>query len=111
MKKYVFCTGAILIMASLAIGQPTTFYWNPNTETDLAGYRIYCDAVVVDTGLPPITNGDVTYLISDVVNQDGTYTCYLTAYDTSANESGGTPTVNFTLDTTSPGVPGGWGVR
>lgn len=109
MKRLLF----IVIFWSFAVTAfaATTFVWQPNTETDLAGYRLYCNTIIKDTGLPPTINGEVTYPIKNVTTIDGVYTCHLTAYDTSGNESEASNIVNFTLDTAAPAVPDGFGVR
>jgi hypothetical protein len=60
--------------------------WNANTETDLAGYKVYYGTTSKTYGQPIDVGNARSYQINNV--QAGTY-CYvsLTAYDTSVNES------------------------
>lgn len=69
-----------------------TLGWNPNSETDLAGYKIYYGTASRNSGgytIPNsharITAGTETYTFPSL--PDGTYYFSLTAYDTSDNES------------------------
>ena len=72
-----------ILFVSVCFGLPVTFEWDPNIETDLAGYRLYWG----------IGSGEYTQSI-DVGNVT-TYTLNLnessyivaTAYDTDNNES------------------------
>lgn len=80
----------------LTYAADATFSWLPNTEQDLAGYRIYSDvedlpnsswkpANVVDVGLPATVNGRVAYTIKDIPDIKMTYAA--TAYDMDGKES------------------------
>jgi hypothetical protein len=63
-----------------------TISWNANTETDLAGYKVYYGNssgnynYVVDVG------NQTSYILSNLVSGE-TYYIAVTAYDTSGNES------------------------
>jgi hypothetical protein len=62
-----------------------TLKWSPNTEPDLAGYRVYCGKTsrVYTINVPA-----AKALTATVPNlQSGTYYCAVTAYDTANNES------------------------
>ena len=104
------------LMVLLLVGQAwadsnVTFAWDANTETDLAGYRLYQSS----------TPGTYTFGESEAVVTipagtetvqitvpDGTLYFVLTAYDTDGNESG--PSNEVTpgdLDTTPPVNPSG----
>lgn len=103
--------GIILIAATFAAAATTTvnLAWDANTETDLAGYKLYqasstggvCGvfSVVQPAILKPATTTSVTGLV------DGAYCWKLTAYDTVGNESGFSNTVTFQADTTPPAAP------
>ena len=70
-----------LITVLLAI----TFSWLPNGESDLAGYNLHYNDVVVDCGLPDTVDGRVHYSVEGV---DGEADYWATAYDKNGNESG-----------------------
>jgi hypothetical protein len=80
---------AVVLLASRqvsAYGANVTLSWSPNSESDLAGYRLHYGtssrnySAVVNLG--KVTNYTVTGLNA------GTYYFALSAYDTSGNESG-----------------------
>jgi len=87
-----------------------TLQWAANSESDLAGYKIYQGTTSGSYG-PSVAVGKVTtYTASNL--QDGlTYYFAITAYDTSGNESPSsievrkTPADTLSPETTSP-VPG-----
>lgn len=87
---------ALAIMAFLALpfmafagSNDVVFTWNPNTESDLAGYKLYQGTVSGKYG-PPVDLGNVTTytLTLPALTVDQTYFFALTAYDKSTNESG-----------------------
>lgn len=80
--------------------------WDANTETDLAGYKVYHSTVSgvyeeadgVDVG--NVTTRDLdSLLLAEGVN----YFFVLTAYDTSQNESDFSDEVSHLYDQTAPG--------
>jgi YHS domain-containing protein len=84
-------------MNSFVLAGSATLYWDPNTEPDLAGYKIYY-GTSPRTGSDPKVCGlcgysnrvDVgkvtTYTLNNLTNGQ-TYYFSVTAYDTSNNES------------------------
>lgn len=60
--------------------------WNANTESDLAGYKVYYGTQTGTYGAP-VTLGKVTSYTLANVTAGRTYYFALTAYDTSGNES------------------------
>ncbi|WP_310550333.1 fibronectin type III domain-containing protein [Paenibacillus glufosinatiresistens] len=72
-----------------------TLIWNANTETDLAGYRIYMNGTPLNVG----TVTGTTYTVAGLDNQT-TYSFYMTAIDTSGNQSSKSNTVTATLAST-----------
>ena len=69
--------------------------WDPNTETDLAGYKVYV-GTSPGTYTQTIDVGNVTtFTISDLTDGE-TYYVALTAYDIFANESGSSTEVSST---------------
>jgi len=112
MKKLfiLMVTVIFLSMASIAgADNSVTFIWDANTETDLAGYRLYqsptAGAYVYGDGnqVATIPAGTETVTLDSVA--DGTLFWVLTAYDTSDNESGPSNEVSATMDSTPPGAP------
>lgn len=86
-----------------------TLAWDPNTETDLAGYRVYqADRMPSKTGpwtriqtvLVPIVTTVIT------VPTGSNFAWYVTAYDTSGNESQASNVVER-HDRQPPGRPHG----
>jgi hypothetical protein len=87
MKK-LFTILAILAIAGIAQAATVQVTWNPNTEPDLAGYRLYVGEASGQYG-EPVDVGNVTGHVMEITPQHGaTYYFALTAYDTSGNESG-----------------------
>lgn len=79
---------AILAIAGIAQAATVQVTWNPNTEPDLAGYKLYHGTASGQYG-EPIDVGNVTGHVMEITPQHGaTYYFALTAYDTSGNESG-----------------------
>ena len=87
MKK-LFTILAMLAIAGIAQAATVQVTWNPNTEEDLAGYRLYVGEASGQYG-EPVDVGNVTGHVMEITPQHGaTYYFALTAYDTSGNESG-----------------------
>ena len=87
MKK-LFTILAILAIAGIAQAATVQVTWNPNTEEDLAGYRLYVGEASGQYG-EPVDVGNVTGHVMEITPEyGGTYYFALTAYDTSGNESG-----------------------
>lgn len=71
--------------------------WNPNTEGDLAGYKVYVTVVSGDyIGVIPIDVGNVTEIQVEVLGLDHYYFT-LTAYDSGSNESGKSNEANLLI--------------
>jgi len=88
-------------VASNALAAQATLAWDPNTESDLAGYRIHYGTVsgsyTVHTDVHNVTTYTVTGLTAGQ-----TYFFAATAYDASGNESGYSNPVSYAV----PGVNG-----
>lgn len=79
---------AILAIAGIAQAATINVSWNPNTEPDLSGYKLYHGTASGQYG-EPVDVGNVTGHVMEITPQHGaTYYFALTAYDTSGNESG-----------------------
>ncbi len=87
MKK-LFTILAILAIAGIAQAATINVSWNPNTEPDLAGYRLYVGQASGQYS-EPVDVGNVTGHAMQITPEYGaTHYFALTAYDTSGNESG-----------------------
>ena len=107
MKK-LFTILAILAIAGIAQAATVQVTWNPNTEEDLAGYRLYVGEASGQYG-EPVDVGNVTGHVMEITPQHGaTYYFALTAYDTSGNESGYSDEATcFVPDSGAPKKPTG----
>jgi len=86
MRKLVIVI-TILAITGIARAATVQVTWNPNTEEDLAGYRLYYGAASGQYG-EPVDVANVTEHLVEITPQYGaTYYFALTAYDTSGNES------------------------
>ncbi len=99
---------AILAIAGIAQAATVQVTWNPNTEEDLAGYRLYVGQASGQYGAP-VDVGNVTGHVMEITPQYGaTYYFALTAYDTSGNESGYSDEASvFVPDSSAPEKPKG----
>jgi len=61
--------------------------WDPNSEPDLAGYKVYYGTASSTYGSPINVGNVVTYTLTGLT-QGQVYYVVVTAYDTSSNESG-----------------------
>lgn len=106
MKKLLLSLMLFLFCPMLLFAQSIVVTWNANTDSDLAGYKVYYGTTASGTYGTVIDVGNVlTYTISNVPEKT-TYYVAITAYDTSANESAKSTEASVTtLDVTPPGVP------
>jgi fibronectin type 3 domain-containing protein len=103
LAKVLWCFLVFLIPAARAGAADVTLSWDPNPESDLAGYKIYygTSSSVYSTSIDVklVTTYTVTGLAS------GTYFFAITAYNTAGLESGFSNEVSAPLgppDTTAP---------
>jgi hypothetical protein len=73
--------------------------WDPNTEPDLAGYRMYYGAL--DSTLFMLDVGLTTSVVISNLQLGLTYRFYATAYNTSGLESGPSEEIIYTVPVTS----------
>jgi hypothetical protein len=100
------------VAASNALAAQVTLAWDPNTESDLGGYRVHYGTAngnyTVHTDVHNVTTSSVTELTAGQ-----TYYFAVTAYDASGNESGYSNQVSYSVPTgtngapTAPGTPSG----
>jgi endoglucanase len=106
MKKIMMWFIPLMLIAVVAYATITNLAWDANTETDLAGYKLYqstAGATGPFTYVKTIAKGTLTAATADL--PDGTYWWVLTAYDTNGNESGYSNVVTRTIDTVAPAAP------
>lgn len=115
MKKNYFIFKFFIFLISILIAQcalagSATLSWDPNTEPDLAGYKIYygtsprtgTDPKICDLCgyLDRVNVGNVTTYTFNNLTNGQTYYFSVTAYDTSGNESAFSNQVSKYIPTT-----------
>ena len=112
MKKLLKMFSVIVLTSLLMLGlsgvtwaESISLEWDANTESDLAGYKIY---VGTESGVYA-SNTDVGDVLENEMQNlipGTTYFFVATAYDTSGNESGYSNEIStLVLDVTPPGAP------
>ena len=130
MKKLsaIICLTILSVSLAFAGTERITLGWDANTETDLAGYRLYTSStpgsyslVGKNPSLTP-TNTSVSYVKSiakpavtmttDMIGTDGQRIYFvLTAFDTAGNESGISNEVSYVFTDSPPAAPKGFFAR
>ncbi len=111
--SFLTLTLILALFATLAHSADVTLAWDPNSEPDFAGYKVYYKTVSsgppysgtgATEGDSPIDVGNVTEFTVHDLTDGVTYFFVVTAYDTEALESGYSNEVNTTStpDTTAP---------
>ena len=81
-------TVAVTLTVSAPATSSTTLTWTANTDSDLAGYKIYRATTSGGYGAPIATvQGNVTTYIAGGLQSGTTYFFVITAYDSAGNES------------------------
>lgn len=98
---------AVILISAFCDAAQVTFTWNPNTETDLAGYKLY-QGGAPGTYASTTDVGNVTQFTMAILPDTDLYFA-LTAYDTFGNESGFSDELKVradtpVVDTTAPGA-------
>jgi subtilase family serine protease len=86
-----------LSSSTIAVADDATLSWNPNSETDLAGYKVYYGTASRLYGPPIPVGNQTTYTVTGLCG--GTYYFSVTAYNTSGSESGYSNEVSKTFTT------------
>ncbi len=97
----------LLIFTTNVYSAQVTVAWNPNSEDDLAGYKVYYG----NSSWNYDTNIDVGYQTSYTISGlvDGMdYYITVTAYDFSGNESGYSNELGLTVNDPSTVIPATW---
>jgi len=77
---------SLTVIPGTTTSSSATLNWNANTETDLAGYKIYIGTQSGTYGAPIILGRATTYQITNLTIGT-TYFFSITAYDKARNES------------------------
>jgi hypothetical protein len=98
---------SLFLSTGIAYAAQLTLAWNPNTEQDLAGYKIYYGT---SSGAyeVAVNVGKWTSCTIDGFKEGRTYYLAATAYDVYGNESGFSNEVSYTfteLDSDKDGIP------
>jgi len=108
MKKLVFF---LCLFPSVAMAGAVSLEWEPNTESDLVGYRVYFSSYSgwyfygEGSGQlrATIYAPDQGVIITNL--PDHKYYCVVTAYDSQSLESGPSNEVTFTIEDNVPVAP------
>lgn len=94
----------VLSHYSIAIAGDAVLSWDPNTESDLAGYKVYFGTAHATYGSPVDVGNQTTYTVIGL--NSGTFYFAVTAYDTSGNESDPSNETTKTVsgDSTPPAI-------
>lgn len=103
MKNVLFVI-LFLLFPALIFGAGIQVSWDPNTESDLAGYKIYFGTASGVYGAPIDVGNNTTYIFNNATEKN-TYYIVLTAYDTSGNESAYSVESSILIPTEYPPVP------
>jgi hypothetical protein len=107
-----FSTLLIAFLLSIwARAESVSLTWNPNSEPDLAGYRLHYGTASNSYSVHIDVHNVTTYTVTGLAAGQ-TYYFAATAYDTSGNESGYSNQVSYAipasnLPPTTPGIPFG----
>lgn len=106
MKKFLLSLAMLLLAVAPALADTAILVWTANTETDLAGYKVYQSTVAGTYGPATLVLGEVitSTLTLPTLTVDRQYFFTITAYDTSGNESPKSLQVNK-IGLVSPGTP------
>lgn len=104
MKKLLFLLFCMIFCTSLSAAT-VQISWDPNTESDLAGYKVYYGTASGQYGAP-VDVGLVTTFDVLGIDDETEYFVAVTAYDLSGNESDFSDEVSIIIgDLTPPGPP------
>lgn len=81
-------TASVMLSLNTSATPSVTLTWNANTESDLAGYKVYRATTSGSYGEPIATlQGNITSYVVTGLQSGTTYVFVVTAYDTAGNES------------------------
>lgn len=96
----------LLLLATSAQASTIELSWAANTESDLAGYKVYQGTASGSYGAPVDVGNVTSHTVSLTPSVGTTYYFSVTAYDTSGNESLKSDEVSiFIKDSVAPEKP------
>ncbi len=95
LPKIGFAVFLFLAFTTAAAAQNVTIAWDPNTETDLAGYKIYYGNASGVYGTPIVIGTQTTYTLTGL--PAGIWYIAVTAFNASGLESGFSNEVSTTI--------------
>ena len=106
--RFVFILFVSLLLASVAAAGTVTLEWSPNSETDLAGYRVFMreSGQGYDYALPDWEGTETTCLLDNILDTKN-YHFVVRAYDTEGFESLNSLEVDYFMGTIPDGLPPG----
>ena len=113
LKSYAFWVACIVgvLLPVITFGAEVTLGWEPNSEPDIAGYKVYYktgspgalyDGTEASEGNSPIDVGNVTEFTLTGLSENTVYHSVITAYDTENLESDFSIEVSFETGTLEP---------
>lgn len=112
-KSILFTLLFLLFATPSLFAAQATLSWNPNSESDLAGYKVYYGNSSGTYHTSVDAGNQTSYTVPNLKEGDP-YFFAVTAYDLSGNESGYSNEVSYDVpippDTTPPADPTGTGV-
>lgn len=110
-RTWLLLASFLYFYPGIAAAGSLNLSWSPNTETDLAGYKVYYGTATKTYGLPIDVGKVTTYTVTGLTDQT-TYYFAVTAYDLAGNESGfSTEAFGTVPDKTPPAPPAGLTVK
>ena len=104
LKSIVFFILAMCLLGGRAFAFDLTLAWDPKTETNLAGYKVYFGNASRNYGTPQEAGKNATFTVTGL--SAGVYYFAVTAYYTSGNETGYSNEVTTTFVTpTNTSIP------
>ena len=100
----------LCLIVNKSFAAEATFSWLPNSETNLAGYKIHYGlasrmyTTTVDTGLPTLVDGRVHYTVTNIP-EGNTMFFAATAYDADAFESDYSTEIEYDVPITPVIIP------
>ncbi len=101
LKKILITAGLLLLPSMLFADTQVTALWDANSESDVAGYKLYDNGVEVASTLA----GTETVVFT---SSDGVHEFTVTCYDTFNNESIPSSPISRVYDTAAPSQPSGF---
>jgi len=106
--RYILCLIFFLLLPTVSFGDSITLEWSPNSETDLAGYRVFMrEASQGYDYLSPAWEGTETTCRIESIIATKKYYFVVRAFDTEEYESENSNEVAYFMGTIPDGLPPG----